>query len=139
MSVVELVYVRSQEEIHEGQIGLCLSWDIIATKARDIILPTSLRYLEIEPKVFAMPISLREKRVVWSIDRHKPCVIFTPGLLRFQGCKTKYAIALPRISQAMLAMHKMCTVKRYGKDVATVIMRAIYETGAIYADEWNEI
>ena len=136
---MELVYVRSQEEIHEGQTGLCLSWTILTSNARDIILPKSLRYLEIENLLSSTIQSLKQKRIVWFNDVITIRVVFPPGLFRFKGYKTKYAIALPHISQAMLAIHKTFTVNGYGKDVATIIMRAIYETGAIYADEWNEI
>lgn len=58
------------------------------------------------------------------------------GLLSLKRNVTMYGHAYIKIYRTMMAMHKICTVKGYGKNIATIIMRAMCETGPAYADEW---
>ena len=134
--------VCSQEEICEGQIELILGFPLISSFEPNIkvVLPKSLRYLGIPIDGIDVASSVIKGRTVWHpLFNERDIINFPIGLLHFNGIDTPYALALPHISQAMLAMHKICTVNGYGKGVAMTIMRAMYETGAIMADEWNLI
>jgi hypothetical protein len=70
---------------------------------------------------------------------HDPNYRLPVGLLSKNGTKTAYGRAYFKIYYAMMAMHKICTVRGYGKNIATIIMRAMCETGPAYANEWAKL
>lgn len=137
MSVSERMYEEryiSRKDICEGQTTIKLA--CYDGRTGTIILPKSLLYFQTDVR----PANIVHGSVKWfSSILILPKIHVPIGLLWFNGIDTPYALARPHISQAMLALHKICTVNGYGKGVATVIMRAMYETGAIMADEWNLI
>lgn len=121
MRCMEVHYIHDLKDLREGQIAVFLCSRLTNNTANVIKLPKSVQFCLTGSVVCIAPL------------------IRPVGLLAINQGTTTFGSAISHVFRAMMAMHKICTVNGYGKGVATVIMRAMLETGAILADEWKMI
>lgn len=115
MSCMEKHPIYDLKDLREGQIAVFLSSILTSVPTNIIKLPKSVQFISMQSAV------VNSAHIIWPM-----------GLLGCNARKTAYGEAIAHVFRAMMAMYKV-----FGKDIGKIMMRAIYETGAILADEWK--
>lgn len=128
--------VYSNEELREGQTAVGLSASFLCANSI-ITLPKTLHFVEI-PYSSISNLDLKKRTYQYTHNTGTTTVILPVGLLYMnKHTEFPYIRARPHILRALYAMRKVCTARKYGKDVGNMIMRAIFETGPGLIEEWK--